>query len=134
MADYPVPDMTPVNEPYWRALEQGFLRFQSCDCGNRWLPPRAECPNCLRADHWTWQRAAGTGEVVSWVEYHTAYHPSFAGHLPYNVAIVALTEGPRLITNIAAPSDQIAIGMPVRLAPILRSGVALAGFEPMVGD
>ena len=42
--------------------------------------------------------------MVSWVIYHHAYHEAFKDRLPYNVALVELDEGPRLITNIVNPA------------------------------
>ena len=32
--------------------------------------------------------------------YHVAYHPAFKDRLPYNVALIELQEGPRLISNV----------------------------------
>ena len=37
--------------------------------------------------------------------YHKAYAPHLADRLPYNVAIVELAEGPRLLTNIIGHPD-----------------------------
>jgi len=98
------PTITPVSEPYWTSLRCGRLKFQSCSCGHKWLPPRAECPSCLNTD-WQWVEAEGTGKLISWVVYHVAYHASLNDRLPYNVALVELDEGPRLITNILDASD-----------------------------
>src|SRR5690606_11425716 len=57
----PDPEITPVNAPYWQALDEGRLVYQCCEgCGNRWLPPRPECPRCL-GDAWTWRDASGRG-------------------------------------------------------------------------
>lgn len=95
----PTVGITPVSAPYWDALREGRLAYQSCSCGRRWLPPRAECPSCL-GTNWEWAISRGVGRLVSWVVYHVAYHESFADRLPYNVAIVELDEGPRLITNV----------------------------------
>src|SRR5450432_4689590 len=86
-----------IDRAYWDALAEGRLMFQRCVYGQHRLPPRAACPACLRAD-WTWQVAAGGGCLKSWVVYHIAYHEAFRERLPYNVAIVELDEGPRLIT------------------------------------
>jgi|SRR5215213_4656033 len=88
---------------YWRSLEEGRLRYQRCSaCENRWLPPRTECPRCWSAE-WIWEEASGEGRVVSWVVFHAAFHESFKGRVPYNVAVVELAEGPRLITNLTEP-------------------------------
>ena len=93
-------DVTPLTEPYWQALTEGRLDFQRCSgCRHAWLPPREECPNCLGSD-WSWETASGRATLVSWVVYHVAFNPAFADRLPYNVAIVELAEGPRMITNL----------------------------------
>jgi uncharacterized OB-fold protein len=97
MSDDPVPQ-------FRAALSAGRLTFQQCACGNRWLPPRQHCPQCLGAD-WRWIEASGRGTLLSWIVYRVAYDESVANRLPYNVAIVALEEGPRLITNIVDRPD-----------------------------
>ncbi len=87
-------------DAYWRMLGEGRFRFQRCArCGNAWLPPREDCPSCWSPD-WRWEEASGRGKLVSWVIFHTAFHEAFEKRLPYNVAVVELAEGPRLITNI----------------------------------
>ena len=75
--DLPQPEITDLNRPYWDALQQGHLVYQRCGCGHGWLPARAECPACLRPGA-PWVRASGRGMLLSWVVYHTAYHPAFA--------------------------------------------------------
>jgi uncharacterized OB-fold protein len=126
---FPTPERTPLNEPYWSGLAEGALRFQRCDhCGHAWLPPRAECPSCLRAQ-WFWQPSSGRARLVSWVVYHIAYHDHFADKLPYNVAVVELEEGPRLITNIV-DAGNLAIDQPLVLTIEREDGVALARFRP----
>jgi uncharacterized OB-fold protein len=122
-------ETSPLTAPYWAALEQGRLTFQRCACAHAWLPPRENCPRCLASD-WRWETASGAARLISWVVYHTAYHPAFADKLPYNVAIVELTEGPRLITNIRADHATLAIGMTLRLTPERAGPVTLARFAP----
>jgi uncharacterized protein len=95
----PRPVITELSAPYWKALEDGYLVFQRCSCGHAWLPARRNCTSCLGADN-EWVRASGRGRLVSWVVYHHVYHEAFASRIPYNVAIVALDEGPQLITNM----------------------------------
>lgn len=126
----PLPVNTPVSAPYWRSLKQGALSHQHCACGHRWLPPRPECPACLGTD-WKWVRASGRANLVSWVVYHTAYHEAFATELPYNVALVELEEGPRLITNVLDCPDGrgLAAGAALELAVEYEQDVALARFR-----
>ena len=129
--DFPAPQITPLSEPYWQGLKAGELRFQRCgSCGHAWLPPRAECPNCLKPE-WAWEAASGRGRLVSRTVYHISHHPAFDHRLPYNVAVVELMEGPRLITNIVNPDEHggLAIDKPVALAIEEEHGVFLARFR-----
>src|SRR5262249_49387232 len=125
---FPLPEPTPLSQPYWDALKQGRLTFQKCrHCGHAWLPARAECPECLRAE-WDWTNASGKGRVVSWVIYHHAYHEEFKARVPYNVTLVELDEGPRMITNVVNPELGIAAERKVALKIEDESGVAVARF------
>lgn len=128
MTEIPMPTITPVNRPYWDGLAEGELRFQRCgSCGNAWLPAREECPGCLSSEV-SWEPSQGRGKIVSWVVYHQAVHPSFADRVPYNVAVVELDEGPRLISNILAPEDTLAIERPVEVRIERESEVSVARF------
>ena len=61
--------------------------------------------------------------------YHTAYHPAFESRLPYNVALVELAEGPRLLTNIVDPSEALVADAPVELKIEWEGDAALARFR-----
>ncbi len=114
-ATVPLPARDALSAPYWDALDEGRLTFQRCQaCGRAWLPARAECPSCLRAD-WARETASGEATLVSWVIYHHAFHPAFADRLPYTVAVVQLAEGPRLISNLVRIDDPDAIAIDARL-------------------
>jgi uncharacterized OB-fold protein len=129
MTEMPLPTVTQLTEPYWTGLTEGELRHQSCrQCGYAWLPAREECPRCL-ADDWEWQPSSGRGRIISWVVYHQAFHPAFADRVPYNVAVVELDEGPRMVTNILAPEADLAIESPVVLQIEDESGVSVPRFR-----
>ena len=129
-AAFPTPAESEITSPYWRALEQGRLTFQRCgNCNHAWLPARTECPRCLAREP-RWEDAAGRAKLVSWVVYHHGYHEYYAARLPYNVAVVELEEGPRLISNVIANLDALRIDMPLRLEIQREAGVALARFTP----
>ena len=75
------------------------------------------------------QRPRHAGELVV---YHTAYHPAFESRLPYNVALVQLEEGPRLLTNIVdghAALTSEAADRPVELEVQWEGDLALARFR-----
>lgn len=126
--EFPTPEINDTNRSYWRALREGRLVIQRCACGHAWLPARTECPACLAEDP-PWVPASGRGTLYSWVVYHTAYHPAFADRLPYNVALVELEEGPRLLTNIVAAADDLVAGAPVELSVEWQDDTALARFR-----
>ena len=128
---FPAPDITPLNKPYWDGLQEGELRYQRCkSCGNCWLPARESCPRCLAADA-EWVQARGRGKILSWVVYHTAYHDAFADRVPYDVTLVELDEGPRLLTNIinGERGKILKIGAVVELAIEREGDLALARFK-----
>ena len=129
---FPLPEVDELNAPYWGALKEGHLVFQQCEaCQGRWLPPRSECPHCL-SPSWRWERASGRAKLISWVVYHTAFHPAFKERLPYNVAVVELAEGPRLISNVVGVEDQEALRIDQTLNLVIEDehGVAIPRFTP----
>jgi uncharacterized OB-fold protein len=128
----PLPIRDALSAPYWVALDEGRHVFQRCfACDNAWLPPRRECPRCLE-DAWAWEAASGEARLISWVVYHTAFHPSFKERLPYTVAIVELVEGPRLISNIVQVDDPeaLTIDQPLELSIEREGGIAIPRFRP----
>ena len=117
----PAPERDALNSPYWDNLAQGGLSFQRCNaCGHAWLPARSECPACLE-DQWRWAKAAGGAKLISWVVYHVAFHPAFAKRLPYNVAVVELDEGPRLISNVVGVADAKTLRIDQRLRLVIET-------------
>lgn len=136
-ADLTFADVPAVEQPYWDKIAVGRLTFQRCQaCGHAWLPPREQCPQCLGAEY-VWQDAAGGGVIVSWVVYRTAYHPTLADRLPYNVAIIRLDEGPQLISNLVTDDlsepayDRIRVGGRVTLRVAERYGLVLPLFQQL---
>jgi uncharacterized protein len=121
-------DTDRIHETHLAALAEGRLVIQRCACGHRWAPPRATCAACLGSE-WTWETAAGGGRLLSWVVYHTAFHDSFRDRVPYNVALVELDEGPRLITNILADSAALRAEARVRFVASREGEHTLARFE-----
>jgi len=131
--ELPQPEITPLNAPYWQALEAGELWYQRCaHCQLAMLPARAECPRCLQSSL-AWSRASGAAKLISWIVYHHAFHPAFAARLPYTVAIVELAEGARLVTNIvdAGDPERLRIEMPLILQIERDEGLPLPRFRPV---
>ena len=126
-----VPEITDVNRPYWEGLVAGQLRYQHCrHCGTNWLPAREHCPQCLSAEL-EWQASSGKGSIVSWIVYRHAYAAHLTERLPYDVTIVQLAEGPRILTNIVNgdAGRRLSMGAEVELAIEVEDGLSLPRFR-----
>ena len=136
MSEYtkPLPDIADERmRPYWEAVKRHELRMQRCPaCGHVRFPPAKFCPECLEEND-AWAPLSGRGTVWSFGIYEHVFHRAFAGDIPYNVALVELAEGPRLITTIVGiPNESITIGMPVEAVyDDVTDEVTLLKFRPV---
>jgi len=93
----PLPTPTPETEHFWDGARAGELRLQRCDeCDHVYFPPRPFCPACASRAVSVFA-ASGRGRLESYVISH---RPHRAFEPPYAIALVALEEGPRLMSNI----------------------------------
>lgn len=72
--------------------------------------------------------SSGRGRLISWVVYHTSYHPYFEDKLPYAVAVVQLEEGPRLIASLVDEPSELRIDQRMVLSVQRDDGRARAAF------
>jgi uncharacterized protein len=93
-------EVTSVNEPFFEGARRGELTLQRCDyCLQFRYPPSSRCPSCLSAAS-SWARMSGTGTLFSWIVMHRRYLAGFDDALPYPVGLVALDEGPLVLTRL----------------------------------
>jgi uncharacterized OB-fold protein len=126
------PPVSEVTEPFWDATRDRRLLIQWCtECDAFVSYPREICPACL-GSALEWRAASGAGEVYACTVEHRVTMPGPWGDEPYVVALVALTEGPRVMTNIVGcDPETVTVGMPVRVAwEELSDGRNLPLFEP----
>jgi uncharacterized OB-fold protein len=126
-----LPEPSELMAEFRAALAEGRLTIQRCSrCSTAWLPQREHCPNCLSPD-WERETASGRASVVSWVVYHRAYHPAFADRVPYNVVVVELEEGPRMVSNVVGitEAEGLRIGTALRVVFEREGDVPVARFE-----
>jgi uncharacterized protein len=95
------------------------------------LPARDFCPNCL-SDQFKYVNAAGRAKLLSWVVYNSAMNDAFKEQVPYNVALVQLEEGPKMMTNILAPNDELKADMDLQLEIVNQDNFKLAKFKPIL--
>lgn len=113
----PLPSPDPSTAAFWAGTRAHRLMLPRCrECTAYHFYPRTFCPQCGSVDL-EWVQASGHGTVYSFTIVQRAPSPAFKGMLPYVVAVVALQEGPHMMSNIAgcAPTD-VRIGMPVCVA------------------
>lgn len=133
-AERPVPVADPLTEPYWQGAKAGRFLLPRCrDCRAWHFYPKSRCPACGAASL-EWTEASGLGTVYSFTVVHRAPSPAFAGEVPYCVAVVALEEGPHLMTRIVdCVPDTVAIGLRVKVRfAAVDDSAALPVFCPEV--
>lgn len=127
------------SEAFWEATCTKNLLIQWCTiCDRAIFYPRSFCPYCARASGPSgleWRRSSGNGRVYAMtIEANpAAAGAAFSGGAPYVVALVELTEGVRMMSNIVDcdPGD-VVIGMEVQVAwEPLSDGRHLPLFQPV---
>ena len=119
-------------KPFWDNLKKHKLTVQKCKpCAFIFnFPPQALCAKCLSPEY-DWVPVSGKGTVYSFVTYHRAWHPSYQDKIPYNVSLVDLNEGPRLVSNVVdiAP-EEVKVGMAVEVVYEDHEEFTLPKFKP----
>jgi uncharacterized OB-fold protein len=132
MGDKPIPKPTPETQPYWDGARAGELRIQRCgSCREHYFYPRPFCPRCGSADV-AWVAVSGRARLHSYVISHRAA-PGFEDEAPYAIAVVALEEGPRLMTNIVGVEntpENLVLDMELEIAFQERGDQCVPVFRP----
>lgn len=112
----PLPALDDNNRPFWAAAREGRLVLQHCGaCAKPRYPINHVCPHCL-SDRFEWKPVSGRGTVYSSIVFHQVYNQAFAGDVPYNVSLIQLEEGPRMISNVVGiPPSEVKVGDPVEV-------------------
>ena len=117
----PQPASPPGPEHVYKdKLARGSFEIQKCaGCGNHVFYPRVLCPHC-GADKLGWVAASGAGTIYSTTVVRRK--PESGGD--YNVVLVDLAEGPRMMSRVAGlEPTAVKIGMKVK-ARIAKDGDA----------
>lgn len=118
MSNVPEPYGDPLTAPFWEAARDHRLTVQHCrDCGRHQFYPRPFCLSC-RSGNLEWVAASGLGTVYSITMVRIEVLPDLPP--PYQVALVDLEEGPRLLAGTAG--DDVHIGDRVQVVWKEREG------------
>lgn len=130
MTSRPLPSPTALSRPFWEAAREHRLKLQRCaTCSAfRWTP-QALCPECW-SDAYEWTQVSGRGTLYSYTIVHRAPTTTFV--TPYIVAVVALEEGPLMLTQlIDCDPSAVSMEMPVEVAfQTADENVSLYCFRP----
>lgn len=128
----PLPQPSPITQPFWDAAREGRLLLQHCSGCSHWVwYPRPFCPNC-GGTRLEWRPASGRGTLYSYTVARRPPVPHFESDVPYVIAIVELAEGPHFTSNVVgiAP-EKLRIGMPLVAAfDAVTPEVSLVRFRP----
>ena len=132
--DRVLPQPTPETQPFWDGCKVGELRLQRCaDCRHSYFPPRPFCPACGSRSVETYA-ASGKASLHSYVINHRP-RPDM-GSAPHSIAVVALAEGPRMMTNIVGcpqTPEALVLDMPLEVTFETFGDIALPLFKPAEG-
>lgn len=141
MSDHPVApiDLRPLPIPtettafYWQAAREHRLVLQRCGaCTRLQYPPDVACVHCQCTDLVPTE-VSGTGSLYSFAVLERPFHPGFADHLPYVVALVELDDQPglRMLTNIVdATPPSLSVGQRLEVTFEDRARITLPQFRP----
>lgn len=125
-------------EPFTISSFQNFLEkkrlmgVKCSDCNNLMFPPRIICTKC-NSRELKWHELKGDGTLETYSILHVA--PTFLkDNVPYVVGIIKLIEGPmitgRILNVDARKSENIEIGMNVKIEFLKESGKTILAFKP----
>ena len=122
------PMTTPIlpDHDYQAFLKQGrFMIQRSASSGKHVFYPRTVAPG-TGAEDLEWVEASGRGVV-----YSTTVVRVKPPAVSYNVALIELEEGPRLMSRVEnVEPDAVRIGMPVRARIAQENDLAFVVFDP----
>lgn len=88
------------SQPFFDGARRGELMLRRCASCQRWLAPQVRyCPQC-GATELNWERALGSGVLITWAVVHTPPHRDFADQVPFITGYVELAEGPWMPARI----------------------------------
>ncbi len=128
-----LPFVTDESRPFWDGCREGKLLLQYCDaCLRHQFYPRLYCMRC-GSQEVRWVEASGRGTIYSYTIIRQNRAPNFVNDVPYNVAIIQLEEGPRMMSNVIdIDPAELRIDLPVQVVfdPVSDT-ISLPRFRPL---
>jgi uncharacterized OB-fold protein len=120
MTDTPAklaPVASPETAEYWAGAKRHQLLIQRCSsCAHLQFYPRVLCTACS-GRMLAWVEASGRGTIRSYTVVRRPVSEAYAADVPYVVALVALAEGPTMMSRIVdVDPEAVRIGLGVEVA------------------
>ncbi len=113
-----LPKETELSTPYWQGCRDGVLYMQSCDgCGLFQFYPRTICSHC-GDKQLQWLPVSGRGRVLSFSVVRRGISPAYEA--PYVVALIALEDGPTMMSGIQT-QDPATVRVGARVEVVFES-------------
>lgn len=127
----PLPTELGETKPFWDACRRGEYLIQRCRaCGRHQAYYRGGCAHCWSQDLEDLV-SSGRGRVLTFTVTYQNQTPGFKEEVPYVVAVVALEEGPGVITNIVnCDPESVRIDQPVKVLFRQAGDFRIPYFEP----
>ncbi len=113
----PLPTITDLTRPFWRAAREGRLVLQKCQrCNCFMFHPKPWCVECGSREL-AWTNASPYGTVYSYtVSRSVAMNfPGWGGELPVLMCLVDLDDGARMYAQVTdCTPEELHIGMRVK--------------------
>lgn len=118
-----------VDTFFWRECEKRVFWLQYCrDCAKWQYYPRFICSHCA-SRHLVWRMPSGEGVLDSFTVIRRGAG-GFAELAPYAVALVTLTEGPTMMSNVVGcDPEALAIGAALHLEFDVRNSRTVPVFR-----
>ena len=132
----PTPVVEKVMKPFWEGLKNHrFLLMKCNECGACYWPA-TYCRNHRNKPFFgslSWTDASGQGKIISFNVTRVAMRPAFKDETPYVYALIQLSEGPIISSNIInCLPESVHIDMPVRVVyrDVAEINLTIPYFEP----
>jgi uncharacterized protein len=132
-APRPVPEPTPISQPFWDGLARRRIVVQYSPSLRRFVfYPRTLAPGSL-ADDLEWREIDGRGALYTFTIARRPTGPPWAEAIPQFLAVVQWDAGPRISTELVdVDADDVRIGM--RVEPVFydlpEAGITLLRYRP----
>lgn len=112
------PRVSVFTRPFWDALSAGRLISTRCrQCGRVSFPPKPHCRSCWSEDI-DWVDLPSEGSLYSFTRVHVVPR-AFISDALYDIGIVDLPNGVRLMCRLLDAGPQTEVGSPVRMVSVI---------------